>query len=274
MEERRRAEEALLGDLALVGALGHVGMGLARGVPSAGAAGSSSWPWSPPLPYALQHAAADLVELDRFEQGLEVALAEALVALALDDLEEDRADHVLGEDLQQQPAALGRRAVDQDAVGLQPLQVLAVARQARVELLVIGVGHGLELHALALERLDRVVDVVGAERDVLDALAVIVLRNSSIWDWSSWLSFSGMRILPHGLVMALDIRPGLLALDVEVADLAEIEEALVEVGPSRHVAAMDVVRQVVDVGEADALGIVLDAGQIHEVDVVDLPRSP
>ena len=39
--------------------------------------------------------APDLVELDRLEQRLEVAFAEALVALALDDLEEDRADDVL-----------------------------------------------------------------------------------------------------------------------------------------------------------------------------------
>src|SRR3546814_18938714 len=49
-----------------------------------------------------EDAAADLVELDRFEQGLEIALAEALIALPLDDLEEDRADHVLGEYLEQQ----------------------------------------------------------------------------------------------------------------------------------------------------------------------------
>ena len=126
------------------------------------------------MPYRLQHAAADLVELDRFEQGAEIALAEALVALALDDLEEDRADHRLGEDLQQQPAALGRRAVDQDAVG-------APARSrsspwpgsARVDLLVVGVGRVLERHALRAQRLDRLVDVAGAERDVLDALAVI-----------------------------------------------------------------------------------------------------
>src|SRR3546814_7794264 len=40
---------------------------------------------------ALQHAALDLVALDALEQGLEVAFAEAFVALALDDLEEDRA---------------------------------------------------------------------------------------------------------------------------------------------------------------------------------------
>src|SRR5690606_2154280 len=53
----------------------------------------------------LQDAAADLVEFDRLEQGLEVALAEALVALALDELEEDRPDRVLAEDLQQKPLA-------------------------------------------------------------------------------------------------------------------------------------------------------------------------
>src|SRR5689334_3895348 len=34
------------------------------------------------------HAAPDLVELDRFEQRLEIAFAKALIALALDDLEE------------------------------------------------------------------------------------------------------------------------------------------------------------------------------------------
>src|SRR5690606_23527934 len=49
----------------------------------------------------LEYAAADLVALDAFEQCGEVAFAEALVALALDDLEEDRTDAVLGEDLQQ-----------------------------------------------------------------------------------------------------------------------------------------------------------------------------
>src|SRR4051812_17296069 len=41
---------------------------------------------------AAQHAAADLVFLDRFEERLEVALAESVVALALDELEEDRPD--------------------------------------------------------------------------------------------------------------------------------------------------------------------------------------
>src|SRR5690606_22146768 len=70
----------------------------------------------------LQHAATHLLELDRFEQGLEVAFAEALVALALDELEEDRPELVLREDLQQQVA---RRPVDQDLALLQLGHVLA-----------------------------------------------------------------------------------------------------------------------------------------------------
>src|SRR5580704_11269195 len=217
----------------------------------------------------LQHAAADLVELDRFEQGAEITLAEALVAAALDDLEEDGPDHRLGEDLQQQPGALGRCAVDQDAVGGQALQVLAVTRQARVDLLKVGVRHGLERHPLGLQRLHRFVDVGSAERDVLDALAVIGRE-----------VFLDLRLVVGALVdrdadlaaragHRLALQSGELALDVEVTDLAEIEEAFVEVGPLRHAPAMDVVRQVIDVGEADALGSVLDAGQILEVDVVD-----
>src|SRR5690349_5833613 len=52
-----------------------------------------------------QHPAPDLVALHRLEQRLEVALAEAVVALALDELEEHRAEQRLREDLQQQPLA-------------------------------------------------------------------------------------------------------------------------------------------------------------------------
>ena len=88
------------------------------------------------------------------------------------------------------------------------------------------------------------------------------------------ISLIGMRILPHGLVIALDLQAGQLALDVEVADLAEIEEPLVEVGPLVHAAAMDVVGQVVDVGEADARGLRVDARPGREIDVVDRAASP
>ncbi len=62
----------------------------------------------------LQHPAPHLIALDRFEQGLEVAFAETFIALALDDLEEDRPQGVLGEDLQQQALLGFRIGVDQD----------------------------------------------------------------------------------------------------------------------------------------------------------------
>src|SRR5580704_11988996 len=91
----------------------------------------------------LQHATPDLILLDRLEQGLEIALAESVIALALDELEEDRPDRIRGEDLQQHlglTAIDDALAVDQDAVGLQPRDILAVFRQARVDLLEISIG--------------------------------------------------------------------------------------------------------------------------------------
>ena len=81
---------------------------------------------------ALDDAAANLVFFDRLEQRAEVALAEALVALALDDLEEDRTDHGFGEDLQQDAGAVHRRAVHQDMVLVQARQILAMARHPGV----------------------------------------------------------------------------------------------------------------------------------------------
>jgi hypothetical protein len=47
-----------------------------------------------------QHTAANLIQFNALEQSPEVALSKALVALALNDLEEDRPNHCLREDLQ------------------------------------------------------------------------------------------------------------------------------------------------------------------------------
>ena len=90
----------------------------------------------------LQHTPANLILLDRFEQRLEITLAESIVALALDEFEEDRPDRVRREDLQQHlgvAAINDALAVDQNAVGLQPHNVLAMLRQAAVDLLEIGI---------------------------------------------------------------------------------------------------------------------------------------
>src|SRR3546814_8927455 len=87
--------------------------------------------------------APNLGQFDRFEQRLKIAVAETLVPLALDDLEEDRPDHVLGEDLEQD-AFVADIAVDQDAVLLQSLEILAVAGDALVDQLVIGLDRILQ----------------------------------------------------------------------------------------------------------------------------------
>src|SRR5215467_8150135 len=82
---------------------------------------------------SLNHAAFDLIALERLEQRLEVALAKPLVALALDELEEHRTEQGVGEDLQQQArSAAVARTVEEDAACLQFTRVLAVARHARV----------------------------------------------------------------------------------------------------------------------------------------------
>src|SRR5690348_17462937 len=106
-----------------------------------------------------EDAATHLVELDAFEQRLEITLAEALVALALNDLEEDRADHVLGEDLQQQTLPLGRGAVHQDTPLLQLGDALFMAFDALGKQLVISVRRVLEGDAAAANDVDRFVDV-------------------------------------------------------------------------------------------------------------------
>ena len=62
------------------------------------------------------------------------------------------------------------------------------------------------------------------------------------------------------------MQAGELALDVEEADLAEVEELAVEVEPGVHVAAMDVVGQVVEIVETHAPG--LGGGNPVELGVV------
>src|SRR4051794_37238100 len=94
-------------------------------------------------------ASALLFALDRLEQRLEVALAEAERAVALDQLEEDRGPVTdgLGEDLQQVAVLV---AVDQDPAPLQLLDRCPDVADPRPQLgiAVVGVRRREELHAL------------------------------------------------------------------------------------------------------------------------------
>ena len=81
------------------------------------------------LSTGFQHTTANLVKFDRFDHRLEMALAETVIALALDHFKEDRPDHGIGEDLQQFTAFGRRRAVEEDPVPGQTLEILAMPRQ-------------------------------------------------------------------------------------------------------------------------------------------------
>src|SRR5574337_1943034 len=226
-----------------------------------------------------KRAAADLVALQALEQRLEVALAEPLVVLALDELEEYRPEHRFAEDLEQQPlvAVWGRpgaggAAVEQDAARPQLRHRLAVAGKALLEQLVVHVvGRAHQRYAGELQRVDRRQQVVAAQRDVLDPLAVELHQ-----EFLDLAAAAAARVLVQrdpdqavGGGHRAAREPGVFALDVEAADLAEVEDALVERAPERHPAVVDVVRQVVDRPQAVAGRTAVDPGHELEVDVVD-----
>ena len=60
-----------------------------------------------------------------------------------------------------------------------------------------------------------------------------------------------------------------LALDIEIADLAEIEDALIIFGPDIHLPALQVVREVIERVEADAVGLGHGAFDRLEIDIID-----
>ena len=151
-----------------------------------------------------------------------------------------------------------------------------MTRKPFIQKLVIRVWRVKKGHPFLAQRVDRLVDVGAVQRDVLDALAVVGVE-----------VFLDLRLVVGGFVdrdadlaaragHRLGFQARELALDVEVADLAEVEQALVELGPFRHAPAVHVVGEVVDVDEARArrgrrlaAPEGLEARQGLEVDVVD-----
>ena len=108
------------------------------------------------------------------------------------------------------------------------------------------------------------------QRDVLDALAVEL--HQELLDLAGALGRFLVQRDADAAVrrgQRLGSEAGVLPLDVEVADLAEVEQLLVEVRPERHAAAVDVVREVVHQLQAVACRVAVDALEELEVDVVD-----
>src|SRR6476659_4592436 len=100
-------------------------------------------------------------------------------------------------------------------------------------------------------------DITAAVGDVLDALAAIAIQ--------IFLDLAGLASvlvdrnpdLAVGAGQRAREQAGGATLDVEEADLAEVEQLLVEARPHIHAAAMDVVGEVIEIEQAgaDRLGI-------------------
>src|ERR687886_1937048 len=123
----------------------------------------------------LQVAALGLLALDGLEQRLEVAVAEAARAVALDDLEEHRravADR-LGEDLQQVALVV---AVDEDALLAEVGELVDHLGDARGDLVVVGGRDRQELDAAVAQLGHGADDVARGYRDVLGAGALVELE--------------------------------------------------------------------------------------------------
>src|SRR5262249_30532423 len=125
--------------------------------------------------YSSQSPTSRLFAFDRLEQGLEVPLAEAARAVALDHLEEqgravlDR----LGEDLQKVALVV---AVHEDSQLGQVVQVLVDLADAGRQHVVVVLRHPQERHVVRPHRPDGLNDVPGRHGDVLDAGAAVELQ--------------------------------------------------------------------------------------------------
>ena len=98
-------------------------------------------------------------------------------------------------------------------------QVLAVAGHARLDALVVGLGRVLEAHAARAHAIDGAIDVVGAQRHVLDALALVVVQEFLDLRFVVLALVERNADLAVGAGHGLGEQAGDLALDVEVADL-------------------------------------------------------
>ena len=160
-------------------------------------------------------------------------------------------------------------AIDQDAQAAQFFQLLAMVRQAAVDQFIVRFNRVLEIDTRVAHALHGCVDIVRAQRDVLDAFAMVLVQ-----------VFGDLRLvvrrfidrdanLAAGRSHGLRLEARQLAFDVEIAHFAEVEQAFIEAGPFLHAATVHIVRQVVDVRQAMADGVGDGAGNGDEVDVID-----
>ena len=145
-------------------------------------------------------------------------------------------------------------------VGQALVQHLVISRRRR--------GH--QWHARSAQSINGRAQIVAQHRDMLDSLAVVL--HQEFLDLACRLRCFLVERNPDEAVgrgHRFRREPGVVALDVEVAELAEVEELLVKLGPVLHSSAIHVVCEVIDHLEAMPDRMPVHALDPFEVDVVD-----
>ena len=146
-----------------------------------------------------------------------------------------------------------------------------MAGQSLLQHLVIGRGRRRhQRHAVRAQGVEAGDEVVADQRDMLNALAIVGAQIFLDLP-AAGLAFLVQRDadLAIGRGHRAAGEPRILALDVEIADLAEIEDTLVKSRPMRHPARVDIVRQMIDGVEPRAHRVPVHPRRIDEIDVVD-----
>ena len=211
---------------------------------------------------------------------LPVALAEASIVLALNELEKHGADRLLGEDLEQVAILV---AVDEDVQALEVFEVLVDVADAVEHVVVVVFRHVEEIHAVGAHPAHGLQDVVGGHGDVLHAGAFVEV--DVLLDLALFQAFG--RLVDGEFDVAVAVghhfrhQGGVFGGDVLVVEGNEQFEAhhvLVELDPLVHGAEFDVADAVVHIFQADGFGRVgvgtrLVAGQEHAAVVAALHQG-
>ena len=161
----------------------------------------------------------------------------------LNNFDENRAHDVLRENLKEVPLGV---AVDENIEATDTLTLLKDTRNPPKGLFIVGFVHVEGLNSTGDEGLDGSQNVVREKREVLDTRAAVLTQ-----------VLVDLRFLFFGFVdrnaklsarrtKSVGLKPRFNATDIEVTDLAEVEDLFVEIRPVCHRTGGNVVREMVD----------------------------
>ncbi len=144
--------------------------------------------------------------------------------------------------------AVLRGSIQQDATALQRLHWLAMARKPLFQHLIIGIGRRRGKRCAAgFQLIPTGNQIVTGKGNVLNALPIIEAQkflNLTTTPSAFFIQRNANFAIGRGHRARREAR--IFALNVKIADFAEVKDALIKAGPMVHSAAINIVRQVID----------------------------